>query len=160
MSHSTQALDIREFISRHLAEVFETMLSKKAVPTDDASVRLAADRVCGSVGFAGENVTGVVYLQFSGAFALQAASAMLGIAVEEIGGDEETNDVVGEMTNMLGGGLKSALCNAGFQCAVSTPSIIRGSNFIVEAMPDVERIALSFNCENEPILTEVHIKYT
>ena len=65
----------------------------------------------GSVGFAGENVTGAVYLHLSAAFANRVAAAMLGLQPEEIMGETEVNDVVGEVTNMLTGGLKSWLCD-------------------------------------------------
>jgi len=46
---------------------------------------------------------------------------MLGLPPDEITGETEVNDVVGEATNMLTGGLKSWLCDAGSDCAVSTP---------------------------------------
>lgn len=158
MNPSIQSLNIRVFITSHLVDVFETMLSKKAVLKDTAGPPQYTGHVSGSVGFGGEEVNGVVYLHLSAGFALQAASAMLGLPAEELG-DAEVNDVVGEMTNMLAGGLKSALCDAGAPCAVSTPSIIRGTSFVIEPVPDVERICIVFDCENEPVMAEVHIKY-
>jgi chemotaxis protein CheX len=160
MSQQTQSVNVREFITRHLVDVCETMLSKKATPVEGQNPPHYTDRVSGSVGFAGENVTGAVYLHLSASFATKATSAMLGLPIEEITGEAETNDVVGEMTNMLAGGLKSALCDANFPCAVSTPTIIRGTSFIVESIPDVERTCIIFDCEGEPIMTEIHIKYT
>lgn len=160
MSQPTQSLNIREFITSHLVGVFETMLSKKAVPLDGQTPPHYVERVCGSVGFAGENVSGAIYLHLSAKFGVLAASAMLGLPVEEITGELDTNDVVGEMTNMLAGGFKSALCDAGSPCAMSTPTIIRGTSFAIEPMPDVERICVIFDCENEPVMAEIHIKYT
>ena len=71
---------------------------------------------------------------------------MLGLPPEEVTGETEVNDVVGEATNMLTGGLKSWLCDAGAECAVSTPAIIRGTSFAIEAMPDVARELLVFEC--------------
>jgi chemotaxis protein CheX len=153
-------LNVRDYITAHLVDVFETMLSKKAVPRETQELPHYVDHVCGSVGFAGETVTGALYLHLTGKFAVQATSAMLGLPVEEISGDAETNDVVGEMTNMLAGGLKSALCDANAPCAVSTPTIIRGTSFMVESMPDVERFCIIFDCENEAVMAEIHIKYT
>jgi chemotaxis protein CheX len=67
------------------------------------------------------------------------------------------NDVVGEATNMLAGGLKSWLCDAGASCAVSTPAIIRGA-FAVEAMPDVAREFLVFESGADRVIVEIHIK--
>ena len=69
----------------------------------------------------------------------------------------EVNDVVGEVTNMLTGGLKSWLCDNGHPCAVSTPAIIRGA-YEIEPLPEVKREFLVFTCSGVQILVEVHIK--
>jgi CheY-specific phosphatase CheX len=156
MNEPVQTLNIREFITRHLTEVFDTMLAKKAEPINDCTVT-HHERVCGSVGFGGETISGVVYLHLSAAFAATAAAAMLGLGPEDLS-EAEVNDVVGEMTNMLAGGLKSALCDSGAPCAVSPPSIIRGNSFVVEPSPDVERIWLPFKCEQEQVAVEIHVK--
>ena len=70
-----------------------------------------------------------------------------------------SNDVLGEITNMLTGHLKSCLCDAGAPCAVSIPSIIRGSSYQVETLPDVRRELLLFHCEADPLAVEVHLKF-
>jgi CheY-specific phosphatase CheX len=159
MNPPQQTLNVREFLTRHLIDVFETMLSKKAVPVDEAAPPPCSERVSGSVGFAGESVNGAVYLHLSGNFAVQATAAMLGMNPEEISGEAEVNDVVGEITNMLTGGLKSALCDAGAPCAVSTPAIIRGTSFNIEPAPDVERVWMTFDCDKDHVIVEAHIKY-
>lgn len=158
MNPQTQTLDVRQFMLNHLADVFETMLSMKVQSQDDASAPEFATRVTGSVGFGGDTVTGAVYLHLSGQFAVQCTCSMLGLTLDEITGETEVNDVVGEMTNMLAGGLKSALCDSGHPCAVSTPAIIRGNSYQIEAMPDVERVLLAFRSDTNPVLVEVHIK--
>jgi chemotaxis protein CheX len=155
MNLQIQSLDCGKFLVGHLVDVFETMLSLKATPSAGA-MPLNVDRVTGSVGFGGENVTGAVYLHLSSAFAVQAAAAMLGLAAEELG-EAEVNDVIGELTNMLCGGLKSALCDAGSPCAVSTPGIIRGA-FEIEVSPEVQRERFLFDCGGERLAVELHIK--
>lgn len=159
MSTQTHSLDIRQFLNRHLVEVFETMLSlpAEALPADPGIA--FPTRVTGSVGFGGDNVTGAVYFHLAEPFAIQCACAMLGLSAAEINKENDVNDVVGEMTNMLAGGLKSALCDTGHVCAVSTPAIIRGTAFEIEALPDVHREMLYFQSGPEPVIVEVHIKY-
>ena len=158
MSQTVQISDVREFMARHLADVFDTMLSMKAVLVSGVKVPLSGERVSGSVGFAGETVTGAVYLHLSAPFAHQVAAAMLGLPPQEIAGETDVNDVVGEATNMLTGGLKSWLCDMGSECAVSTPAIIRGSAFVIECVPDVAREWLVYECDNNRIVVEIHIK--
>lgn len=159
MSELSQSFDVRQFLTHHIADVFSTMLSMKATPAPDGPVPHFDARVTGAVGFGGEAVTGAVYFHMSATLAVRATSAMLGLPPEEITGEAEVNDVVGEMTNMLAGGLKSTLCDHGATCAVSTPAIIRGTAFEIEALPDVRRECMVFNCEAERVVLELHIKF-
>src|SRR5579872_5935742 len=111
MSQTIQIPNICEFMNRHLVDVFETMLSMKAVPVPNSGTPQLDERVTGSVAFAGDRINGAVYLHLTTAFAGQVAGAMLGLPAEELG-EAEVNDVVGEATNMLTGGLKSWLCDS------------------------------------------------
>ena len=144
-------------MNRHLVDVFETMLTMKAIPVPGAALPQFEERVTGSVAFAGEQITGAVYLHLGTPFAGRVSGAMLGLPAEELG-EAEVNDVVGEATNMLTGGLKSWLCDSGAECAVSTPAIIRGSSFIIETSPDVTRQFLIFDCDRDRIVVEIHVK--
>jgi chemotaxis protein CheX len=156
MSQTIQIPNICEFMNRHLVDVFETMLSMKAAVVPGVMPQFD-DRVTGCVAFAGERINGAVYLHFATPFANQVAGAMLGLPPEELG-EAEVNDVVGEVTNMLTGGLKSWLCDSGAECAVSTPAIIRGSAFVIEPVPEVEREWLIFDCNQHRIVVEIHVK--
>jgi chemotaxis protein CheX len=157
MSQTIQIPNICEFMNRHLVDVFETMLSMKVTAMPAGTAPLFEERVTGSVAFAGDHVNGAVYLHLAAAFANQVAASMLGLSPGDLG-EAEVNDVVGEVTNMLTGGLKSWLCDSGAECAVSTPAIIRGSSFVIEPVPDVEREWLVFNCEHNRIVVEIHVK--
>lgn len=160
MNNTISTSDVRNYVATHLGEVFETMLSLKAETAADFEPgRLAGERVTGSVGMAGETVTGSVYLHVSAPFAVQATAAMLGMTPEEITGTAEVNDVIAEVTNMIGGGLKSWLCDAGASCALTTPAVIRGNSFEVMAKPGVESIHLGFHCGGTSGLIEIHIKF-
>jgi chemotaxis protein CheX len=153
------ALDIRHFLNGHLVDVFDTMLSMKAIPAPDGQLPAFAERMTGSVGFGGSAVTGAVYLHLSADFANQIAAKMLGLPPEEKLGENDVNDVVGECTNMLAGGLKSAFCDKGHECAVSTPAIIRGTSFNIESLPDVRQELMIFESDGGRFAVEVHIKF-
>ena len=160
MSLSTApTLDIRHFLNGHLVDVFETMLSMKARPATGGPPPEFTGRTTGSVGFGGDTVTGAVYLHLSADFANRIAATMLGLPPEETFGDTDVNDVIGECTNMLAGGLKSALCDKGYECAVSTPAIIRGTSFNIESLPDVQHELMVFECDGTRFAVEVHIKF-
>ena len=156
---TASSLDIHHFLNGHLVDVFETMLSMKARPAPQGPPPEFAGRTTGSVGFAGDTVTGAVYLHLSSDFANQIAATMLGLPPGESLGETEVNDVVGECTNMLAGGLKSALCDKGHECAVSTPAIIRGNSFAIESLPGVRHEQLIFECDGVRFAVEFHIKF-
>lgn len=158
MTQTVDLTNVREFLTRHLIDVFDTMLSLHVNPAQKTDLPQEGERVSGSVGFAGETVNGVIYLHLSANFAKELTAKMLGLPMEEITGETEVNDVIGEMTNMLTGGLKSWMCDVGAECAVSTPAIIRGAAFSIEPMPDVERGWLLFDCHGQRVTVEIHIK--
>jgi chemotaxis protein CheX len=158
MSQTVQLPNVSEFMTTHLVDVFETMLSMRAVLKRGEPLPHFHSRVTGSVGFAGDVVNGAVYLHLSAPFAIKVAATMLGLAPEAISDEIEVNDVVGEATNMVTGGLKSWLCDNGAPCAMSTPAIIRGTSFSIEPLPDVERDWLIFECDGEFVVAEIHIK--
>lgn len=158
MNAPAQSLDIRHVLNEHVSEVFKTMLSAQAAPVAGDAIPAFGDHLTGSVGFGGDLVTGAVYLHMSADLANRLAASMLGLAPEELG-EAEVNDVVGEITNMLTGQLKSCLCDAGAPCAVSTPSLIRGTMYEIENLQGVRKELLLFNCEGSAFAVEVHIKF-
>lgn len=160
MSQSIDASAIQEFLVRHLAEVFSTMLSLPALPVTETVPGSALECMSGSVGFAGKTATGAVYLHVPASFAMHITSAMLGLPPEEVPGDADVNDVMGEITNMLAGGLKSWLCDAGVACALSTPAIIRGTSFRIFASQGVSQIQFPFASDAHRGLLEVHFKFS
>jgi chemotaxis protein CheX len=159
MRQPIDASAVREFLVRHLAEVFSTMLSLPALPVAEAMPVSTQERITGTVGFVGEAVTGAVYLHVPAPFARRITCAILGMPAEESPGDADVNDVVGEVTNMLAGGLKSWLCDAGAACALSTPAIIRGSSFHIMASEGVSKMQFPFASDAHRGLLEVHFKF-
>jgi chemotaxis protein CheX len=159
MSNVISIPDIRKYTSSHLQSVFDTMLALKASISPDAETHsLTGLRVTGTVGMAGENFNGLVYLHLPASLAAKAAAAMLGLAPEDLG-EAEVNDVIGEVTNMVAGGLKSWLCDSGAPCSLTTPAIIRGDSFAVTPKHGVELIVINFDCEGHACLAEVHVKF-
>jgi CheY-specific phosphatase CheX len=150
---------LREWIDSIVPEVFETMLSLHAVPAPcgESPRSVLGERVSGAIGVAGESLTGAVYLHLSLAFAREITALLLGNAPGDPAQDAEVNDVVGEFCNMVSGKLKSSIANAGVPCAMSPPSIIRGSAFAIEAMPNAQKETFQFDCLNQRLSVEIHL---
>lgn len=127
------SLELNEFVTNAVNNVFDTMLSM-AVDSVDAGQtgNFNGGHIVGTVGFAGK-VLGNLNLHVNEAFAIQMTAAMLGMETDELDGDEEVHDVIGEVCNMIAGDLKSRLCDSGLTCELSIPSITTGKEFKIES---------------------------
>ena len=151
-------VDLHGHMKNAVQEVFETMLSmdltEKAGATFDQPDGVT---IVGSVSFAGD-VLGNVNIRVGEPFARQIAAGMLGMSPEELDGGEEINDVIGELSNMIGGSLKSKLCDAGFSCTLSIPSITMGRDFTIESQGWAVRKDLTFTHGPQVALVQAFIK--
>jgi CheY-specific phosphatase CheX len=153
------AIDLKNFVTNSVKRVFGTMLSMEVEseePPNRASVTTGR-HVVGTVAFAGAAM-GNVNIFVSRDFAAAMTAAMLGLAVEDIGRDEDVHDVIGEVCNMVGGDLKSRLCDAGFGCSLSIPSISYGDAFKVESKSWDRHEQHGFCHRHHSVLLEVYIK--
>ena len=115
--------------------------------------------IFGCVGFVG-NIDGVVYLCITDDFAMSAASRILGMSPLEIKaeGDTVIKDVIGEITNMTVGGFKNALCDQGYPCKLTLPTIVRGQNLSVSSIKGATRHIFHFDCDGHRIIADIQIK--
>jgi CheY-specific phosphatase CheX len=150
------AFDLPTFLRGATQEVFDTMLSMKLAETE-RSAFVASNRIVGSVSLAG-TVSGTVNIHVSNTFAGHITASMLGMELDEIESDEEVHDVIGELSNMIGGDLKSRLCDAGFVCELSIPSITSGKDFNIESKGWAVNEIVCFQYEDHVALVEAFIK--
>jgi len=151
---------LREWMNSIVPEVFDTMLSLKAAPTPAGSSPhpVSGEQISGAIGIAGETLSGAVYLHLSLPFAREITALLLGSAPGESPAPAEINDLVGEFCNMVSGRLKSSLSDHGAPCAMSPPSIIRGSAFAIEAMPNAIMEKFHFDCLTHRLCVEIHLQ--
>jgi chemotaxis protein CheX len=124
--------DLLQIIDKNVPEVFLTMAGLKAAPgSGDEHPRRPStlSGVTGAVSLSGK-ASGIVYTGFSQRLADAVTVRMLGV---ESPVEEDVSDVVGEFTNMITGNLKSQLCDAGYACQLSIPTVLRGGEISVVA---------------------------
>jgi CheY-specific phosphatase CheX len=128
-----------EAIEQYLVDVtrgvFSTMLNQtvEPVPGPPDSGKpgvVELPGINGSIGFGGK-MTGTLFFSAPMNVAEKMANILLGGLCDV--GARETCDVVGEVTNMLAGGCKSRLCDAGITVVMSIPNIIRGQSLKVSS---------------------------
>jgi len=164
---------VREYITRAVSDVFKTMLGRDAslvgavVQSVDDSASPAhpgpADGmtpfVVGTVGFLGD-VNGLIYLYLDEPFARLCTCHLLGISDKELEqvDDEVINDAIGEITNMTVGSFKNGLCDAGFPCKLTIPSILRGSNFTIEPVSSATRHTYYYETAGHKVVADILFK--
>jgi chemotaxis protein CheX len=118
-------------LNRYVPEVIQTMVGVMATPgtgNSNAPQPSSLVGVTGSIGLSGK-VNGMVYTAFSYELAKCVAEKILGGSASE----QDVSDVVAELTNMITGNLKSQLCDTGFNCSLSIPSVVKGDDIKVSA---------------------------
>lgn len=163
---------IRDNISRAVSDVFKTMLGREVTLTSAAEIadnqtwpplgtasEAARAHVVGTVGFLGD-ANGLIYLYLDLDFARMATCHLLGMTEAELeeAGDEVINDAIGEITNMTVGSFKNGLCDAGYPCKLTIPSILRGSNFCIEPISSATRQVYYFNCAGHRVVADILMK--
>ena len=155
---SINSLDLKSLITNVVDNVFDTMLSMEVESIDGQTVEYnSGTQIVGSVGFAGA-VLGNLNLHVDEEFACRITAAMLGMETDEIEGDEEVHDVIGELCNMICGDLKSRLCDAGLTCELSIPSITSGKEFKIESRGWDRSECFGFRSHKHTALVAVYMK--
>ena len=151
-------LDLKGFITNAVREVFDTMLAMEVEAIDsDQMDQTNGSHIVGSVGFAGV-VMGNLNLHVDEAFARQMTAAMLDMETDEIDGDKEIHDAIGELCNMICGDLKSRLCDSGLTCELSIPLIATGKEFAVEPKGWNRSERYGFRSHQHIALVEIFMK--
>lgn len=155
---------VQDSIIRAVKNVCATMLKREAgfvEKTVDAAYEGFREKphVFGSVGFVGD-IAGIVYLCIPDDFAQDAAARVLGMSPAEVemSGDAAVKDVVGEITNMTVGGFKNALCNIGFPCKLTLPTIVRGDHLAVASLKGADRHTFHFDCAGHRLIADIQLK--
>jgi flagellar motor switch protein FliN len=152
------AIDYQAKTSGAMMNVFETMFAMKIEAAETVSfASLKGLRYVSSVCFAGD-ATGIVSIHIDRDLSRRMTAHLLGMEPGEIEGEDEIQDMLGELGNMVGGHLKSALTDIGLHCTLSTPSVISGSDFIIETMNLDRYERTAYHAGGHSVFAEMGIK--
>lgn len=103
------------------------------------------------VGVTGDK-TGSISLSFSRSCAIALVKGMLGDAIEDI--LQDTQDAVGEVTNMVSGQARAALVEMGTTLQGSTPTVIVGDGHLIRHFSSNPVVAIPFSSEHGDFTVE------
>ena len=135
-------VDIQEMeicLEKAIREITTTMFDSNSeiIPFD--SVASIPPGLSAIVGFGGK-ISGNISIHLSPESACALASNMLGMEFSEI--DEIVADAMGEMVNMLAGGVKKYACRYEDLFKISVPSIVYGKDYSTRAPKVSERVLM------------------
>lgn len=150
--------NIGALVTAAVTEVFGTMLNMQmlAMPVGDCVFDGEA-QIASAVGFTGQ-LSGVVYFYTTTRFAGRITRGLIGMDDSEAVTEEMVNDAMGEIANMVVGHFKSRLVDRGVMCVMTIPSIVRGSQFGIEAVSQTDVERLGFRSGNNFLLVELLIR--
>ncbi len=153
-SHTAARLteaELSSLVINSTRETFSTMIMmelRDESPLTE-SVSHFHNSVSGMVGFAGI-YTGALSIHCPLSLARMITANMLGMECEEV--DDDINDALGEVANMLGGGIKHVLSAGGMDVKLSTPTVISGENYKVKALSESNTVVIPFYHDDERFL--------
>jgi chemotaxis protein CheX len=142
-----------EEISQFVTDIWATFMSAKASPTDEPFKPKGKDNtLAGCVQITGE-WQGSVTLYAPKEIGRKVAATMYGLDKTEVE-DQQIQDVVGEITNILAGNIKSILPAT---CSISLPCVAV-TDFDLHHPGSEMLTAVNFECEGLSFLVVLHHK--
>lgn len=138
-------------------EIFSSMIMLEVTagePFKRSNVPLKRS-ISGIIGLAGKS-KGLLAIHLPDATAIAITTAFLGMDVTEI--DDDVRDAIGELANMLGGSVKTALDPQGSDIQLSMPSAIYGEEYSIDCLADAINIAVPFRLADETFLVELQLR--
>lgn len=135
---------------------FQTMLGAELKMPLAAMMSFEGEHILCEITFTGK-ATGAAALRLTTPTALQIASRVLGMPATDLDEPATIDDVIGELSNMVVGNFKSNLCDAGLNCKLSSPAIMRTSDFKLRSVPGSLAERIGFHAPDLELFVDLNV---
>ena len=135
-------------------EIFNTMIFMEIsadVPLEQEKKALGC-HISAMIGLTG-GFSAMLSIHCPETIGLSIAGAMLGMEIEEI--DADVKDALGELTNMLAGGLKERFAVEDIDLQLAIPTAISGKSYTIASSTRGNRVIIPFNIEAGQFFIEI-----
>ena len=149
--------DLQQEIIDATKDVFDTMLMlpiTSGVALSD-KVYQFKDSVSGMLGFSGD-IQGMLTIHCPQNVAFTITEGLLGMSVESV--DEDVKDTIGEMANMILGGIKDTFLNQGTDISLAIPTVMAGRSYQVKGVDYASWTTVPFFLDDDEFLVELKLK--
>ena len=140
------AAEFAQIISATAEEIFATMIFldlTSGAPLTEGKEDLGC-YVTAMIGLSGD-FNAMLGVHCPAKVGMAIGSAMLGIELDEV--DEDTKDALGEITNMLAGGMKESFAAKEIDLQLAIPTTISGNSYKLSAPSGSNRIVIPFDID-------------
>lgn len=147
-------MDYSAAIAASTTEVFATMVALDAIPGSPLAEKVLSfeDSLTGMLGFSGD-MRGILRIHCPNPVAMAITGNMLGMEVNEM--DEDVRDAIGEIANMVAGGLKVLLAKENCAIELSIPTAIGGKAYTLHRLARAANVTVPFAMEAGQMLIEL-----
>ena len=137
-------MELEKSLINATLEVFAAMIFIDIVPEAHSGNEAVAieSNLSSLIGLAGD-LRGVLAIQCPAEVAMGITGAMLGMEVTELG--EDAKDAIGEIANMVAGGLKETLVASGKKIELALPTTIIGTSIRTNGFAGASRVMIPFS---------------
>jgi chemotaxis protein CheX len=146
----------KSIIEQAVLDIFSSMVFLDIqVPEGVEPAPLQGTMISGMIGLAGD-LQGSVLIHLPDAVAIAITNAFLGLEINSV--DEDVKDAIGELTNMVAGGIKFLIPEKTQDVELAIPSVVCGQGYSCEATGRFERTAMLFELASGRFIVELQVK--
>ncbi|PLX84977.1 MAG: chemotaxis protein CheX [Desulfuromonas sp.] len=147
-------MKLEQIIIESVREIFATMVLMEVAPEKPLTEKVSSfsDHASGLLGISGD-LKGLVGIHCPLPTAGAITASLLGIPADEA--NEDVKDAMGEMANMIAGGIKTALEAEGKNLELAIPSTIAGRAYTLDGLSRADWIMVPFVAPEGRFLAEL-----
>lgn len=147
-------MDFAKIIVETTDEIFNCMIfiDIAAQPPLESGKQAISCHVSAMIGLTG-GLSAMLGIHCPSAVGLAVAGAMLGMEPEEINAD--VKDALGEIANMLAGGIKERLRSENIDLELAIPTAITGQSYVISAPKGSQRVVVPFSTSQGQFFVEM-----
>jgi chemotaxis protein CheX len=147
-------VDFAKIISETTDEIFNCMIfiDVAAQPPLESGKQAIGCHVSAMIGLTG-GISAMLGIHCPSAVGLAVAGAMLGMELEKI--DVDVKDALGEMANMMAGGIKERLSLENINLELAIPTAVAGQSYVISAPNGSKRVVVPFTISQGQFFVEI-----
>ncbi len=147
-------MDFAKIISETTEEIFNCMIfiDIAAQSPLESGKQVLACHVSAMIGLTGD-LTAMLGIHCPENVGLAISGAMLGMELEEV--DADVKDALGEISNMLAGGIKERVSSENINLDLAIPTAVAGTSYTISAPKGSQRVVVPFTIEQGQFFVEI-----